>query len=287
MDKKQLAFWWSMASVFGISAYVIAGKLAFNSGIGDAVNFSCQVAFAASVFLFLAAMFGEGKKSLRVSGKSIKYILMAGLFGGALNYGFSFFGLQHTTAINSSFVTEASVFFTVILAFIFLGERLNLSKALLVIFLLFGVYLVSTGGNSVAINNGDIFILIASFFVSVGYIFAKRGLCMTPAIIFSAYRTIFASVVLFGYLLVSGALVFPIYYFWALVNGAAQAAGIFATYKALEYATASYASLMMVVTTVVTAICAWIFLGESMNVAQMTGGAIILISVYFVEKANV
>lgn len=286
MNKKRLGLLWSLASIFGIAAYTILGKLAYAHGVGDAVNFALQTALVAAIILFLTVIWAERGRLPRIDAKSWKYVLWAGFFGGALNYGFSFFGLQHTTVINDVFITESSVFFTVVLASIFLGERLTLKKTLLVVFLMSGVYLISTGGKNIIINRGDIFVLLASFFVSVGYIFAKRGLGAVPAIIFSAYRTALAAIMLFGYLLVSGTLSFPVYYFWSLVNGVVQAAAIFTVYKAFEYATASYASLMMVAATVVTAVGAWLILGESMTAVQMLGGAIILVSAGLTNKMD-
>jgi drug/metabolite transporter (DMT)-like permease len=287
MDRKQLALLWSIISVFSISAYVIVGKMAFVSGVGDAVVFSFQVALIAAAFLFLGAFVKERENVFRVRRKSIKYILLAGLFGGALNYGFSFFGLQHTTAINSSFLSETTLFFTAIFAYFFLREKMKPSKIILIIFLLAGVYLMATGGKNMLLNSGDPFILIAGLSYSAGYVAAKKGLALLPALTFSAYRTLLGGIFLFIYLAAIGGLGAPVYWFWTLVNGAVQALGVFSTYKALEYGTASYASAMTVATTLVTAAAAWFLLGETLNVVQAIGGAIILISVYFVNKADI
>ena len=57
--------------------------------------------------------------------------------------------------------------------------------------------------------------------------------------------------------------------------------------KSLEYGTASYMQMMYISVPVVTAIFAYFILGESMTPIQIVGGALIIMSGFFVHKLKI
>ena len=60
-----------------------------------------------------------------------------------------------------------------------------------------------------------------------------------------------------------------------------------AIHKVLVYATASYMSMMATVNSVLAAITAWAFLGETMNTAQVVGSGFITLAGILMNRTDI
>ncbi|MFC1615712.1 DMT family transporter [Patescibacteria group bacterium] len=286
MKKKNLVFVWVTIQIVLTASMILLIKYVIDKG-GDPLNFSYQILLASVVYLFLYALIKEPKALVKVDTKSLIIIVLAGITGGAITYGLGFLGLQKSTAINYSFLIQTTVFFTPVFAFFFLKEHLKPFKMVLIFTLLIGVYLVSTNGELILPKTGDLYILFSTIAISTSVILTKIALRKVSTLTFSMYRALFGGLSLLLFLLIIDKINLEFYWFWIAIVGLVIAVGIYAMNKTLEYGTASYMQMMNMSVPVITAIFAYIVLGESMTLIQMIGGVIIIASGVFVHKLKI
>ncbi len=286
MEKKNLALIWIMIQVVLTAGLILLTKYVFNLGI-EPLNFSYQILLVSAVYLFAYALIKEPKALLSIDKQSMLAIVLIGIFGGGLTYGLGSLGLQISTAINYAFLIQTTIFFTPILAFFFLKEHLKPHKTVLIFALLIGSYLISTNGKLIIPNIGDLYILLSSIAFSLGVIFTKIALRKVPTLTFSMYRSLFGGLSLLLFLLFIRKVNVDFHWYWISIVGLVIAAGIYSMNKTLEYGTASYMQMMYISVPIITAIFAYLILGELMSPVQIIGGIIIIISVFFVHKLEI
>ncbi|AFK22543.1 putative Permease, drug/metabolite transporter (DMT) superfamily [Pyrococcus sp. ST04] len=133
---------------------------------------------------------------------NIKKGILIGFFGTFLAYLSYSAGARLSTAINAALITRAEVLFSFILAYIFLGERITIKRAVYSFITLAGVIAVITRGKIVEPKMGDILLLLVPFFWQLGHIIAKKTNATPQTIAF--LRNIFGSLFLLPLALVSG-----------------------------------------------------------------------------------
>lgn len=285
MQNKKLALLWSLIQIVFTTGMILSVKFIFNTGV-DPLNFSYQILIVAALILFV---YGFSKEPGQIFYLPIKIILMMvliGVIGGGLVYALGGLGLKYSTATNYSFLIQTSAFFTAILAFFFLKEDLRLTKIILLAMLLVGVFLITTKGSLIVPNRGDILILLATLCYVIANIMAKVTLRNASAVTITAYRLLFGGLSLILFLLLIGTFSIEINWLWAIGVGAIIAVSTLAIHKVLIYATASYMSMMATMTPVLTAVTAWILLGEIMNAAQLVGGGLIILAGILINKGD-
>lgn len=288
IQNKKLALLWSLTQIILTTGVILVTKFIFNTGV-DPLNFSYQILMVAALILFIYGLYKESKSELlsRLPIKMISMVVLTGVLGGGLAYALNGLGLKYSTATNYSFLIQTSVFFTAILAFFFLKENLKPMKILLLIILLAGVYLITTKGNLIVPNRGDLLLLLGTLAYAVANIMAKVALTNVPAITFTTYRLLFGGLSLILFLILIGKFSVEINWFWIIGVGAIVAVGTLAIHKVLVYSTASYMSMMATITPVLTASMAWTFLGEVMSAMQLVGGGLIILAGLLINKRDV
>ena len=131
MKKENLAFVWVIIQIVLTVCMILLIKYVLDLGV-EPLNFSYQILLASVVYLLIYALIKEPKALVSVDRKSMFFVVLIGIMGGAIAYGLSFSGLQKSTAINYSFLIQTTVFFTPVLAFFFLKERLGPFKIVLI-----------------------------------------------------------------------------------------------------------------------------------------------------------
>jgi len=286
MEKKNLALIWVIIQVVLTAGLILLTKYVFELGM-EPLNFSYQILLASVIYLFAYVLLKEPKALVNMDKKSLLIIVFSGITGGAIAYGLGFLGLQKSTAINYVFLTQTTVFFTPILGFFFLKEHLKPHKTALIFALLLGAYLLSTNGKLVLPEIIDIYILLGAAAISSSVILTKIALKKVPTLTFSMYRALFGGISLLIFLLLINKVSLDFNWYWIAIVGLVVAAGIYSMNKALEYGSASYMQMMSMSVPVITAIFAYLILGESMTPIQMVGGAFILVSGFFVHKLKI
>jgi len=268
---------------------IFIAKLGFINGAKPVT----MVFQAGIVALFSLAIYVLPKNIKKLKGLT-KDIFWGLILANAIHFGlggyFSNFGNALTSAINAGFLVKFALVTTTILAWIFLKEKMTWVKAISVLAMLFGNYLISTKGQSLVPQAGDILIILACLCWSVGNILIKKTLKNNDvnADIISFLRPV-AGLPVFLFFLALAPMypsavqkVFMVnpfdtkYLIYAIGSGVFTALLWIYLNRTLKIASASYMTMMSMMTSVFVAILALTFLGETMTTAQL-GGAVLTI----------
>lgn len=138
--------------LLGIATVLAAGSIWGTLGLfakilyADGVSFEALVAFRAvvgwvAVFLFVMAT--GGVRSLRVSGRDLAFLVPLGLVGIGAFYLLYFYTVRESTVGTAAILLYSSPAFVVILARLFLGERLGPPKMAALLLTFCGIALVA------------------------------------------------------------------------------------------------------------------------------------------------
>ena len=287
IHNKKLALLWSLTRIVFTAGMFLTVKYPLNAGVGP-LNFSYQILIAAALILLAYGLDKEANQIFHLPIRTISMMALIGVMGSGLVYAVGGLGLKYSTATNYSFLIQTGVFFTAILAFFFLKENLKPMKVGLLSMLLVGVYLITTKGNLIVPAQGDLFLLFArALAYAVARVLAKIALQNVPTITFTAYRLLFGGVSLILFLILIGRFSVDINWLETLGVGAMIAISTLAIHKVLVYTTASYMSMMASMNSVLAAITAWAFLGETMNTAQVVGGGFIILAGILMNRTDI
>ena len=229
-----------------------------------------------------------------------KLFLANGIQSG-LGSSLSFVGIAMTDAINAGFLLKLTAVTTTLFAWMFLKERMSWIKIFIIITMLSGAYLLSTKGQLLYPKTGDLFILGACFCWSLGNVFVRKILkeqtvnadvvtLQKPVAGLPIFLVLFGISAYFPGKLELLSPVLACCSFstqalpYALIGGFCLAGAWIYLYRTLKISTASYLTLMSMITPVLVSILAIGFLGERLVWVQIVGAAMILLSglaIYF------
>lgn len=268
---------------------LFVAKLGFIKG-AKPVTMVFQAGVVALVFL---AIYVLPKNFKNIKGLT-KNIFWGLILANAIHFGlggyFSNFGSALTSAVNAGFLVKFALVTTTILAWIFLKEKMTWVKAIAVLAMLFGNFLISTKGQSLVPQIGDILIVLACLCWSVGNILIKKTLKNhdVNTDVISFLRPVAGLPVFLFFLVLSPLYPGPVqkvfavnlfdtrYLVYAIGSGIFTALLWIYLNRTLKVASASYMTMMSMMTSVFVAVLALTFLGETMTTAQV-GGAVLTI----------
>jgi drug/metabolite transporter (DMT)-like permease len=264
----------------------VATKIALESLPTFTLVFA-RFALGSCLFLVLMARYGLPHFTLRVHGK----LLLTAIFEPGLYFVFETIGLQQTTAPKAALIIALTPVVVLVLAFLFLGERSSPLSLFGVVMSLAGI-VVLVGGDPkfrwalVGHLRGDLLIFGAVVSAAL-YIVCARDLGRThSAREITTMQTIYGALFyLLPFLLELPEIT------WSNVSGRSLVAlaylTVFATFAGflcynfgLTKVSASRSSVFINGIPVVTAIAAWLLLGEKLTALQATGGFLVLLGVY-------
>ncbi len=222
---------------------------------------------------------------------SLKFKLYLVGIGVASSIGINYLqalALANTSAVNFSFLYRTIVVFTIVFAYLFFKEAITMKKWFLTLLILTGSYLLTTGGQIIALTTGDIYtLLMAASAAFVANILIKHTVSrMHPDLSGSVISLVSAaSLLLFGYL--SGSLALPVNMFMILIGAAFSFTLTMARNRAYTFATASFVTMVFSITPVFVALLSYPLLGERLTPTELIGGAIIVASTFLVEKFKI
>lgn len=250
---------------------------------------STETLFLTSITLLVYFALGQGKAVFKGSRNSKIGAAISGIVGGGLAGIVASYGLRLSTSINFGFLIKGATAFTVLFAFLFLKEPLSKAKLFFVGVLLFGAYLLSTGGQSITPHAGDILIIVAAACYSAAAVINRKVITkdVHPDMV-SFFRAamgflVVAPVAFFTVgSLFSTALFLPIF----LVSLSQTLLFIYLN-KTLSVASASYMTMMSMLVPVIVAVFAVPFFKESLNLVQIIGAVLIVAGGIATEKMKV
>ena len=285
-DKEFRAYLALFSAVIFWGVSFVATKIALES-IPTFTLILARFALAGCVFLILMVLRGFPRLTLKDHGK----VILIALCEPGLYFTFETIGLQHTTAPMASLIIATTPVAVLVLAAVFLGERTRLVGIVGMGTSLAGIAILITGDPHFTWSVsghllGDLLIfgavLSAAFYMVCARSLGKNR----SALEFTGLQTIY------------GALLFVPAFLWELpevqwaeMSTRSVAAvgfltlfatiGAFLCYNhALTRLPATRAAIFINGIPVVTALSAWVLLGERLTVVQMSGGIMVLAGVF-------
>ncbi|MDO4617876.1 MAG: DMT family transporter [Lachnospiraceae bacterium] len=147
--------------------------------------------FLAGVLVILIGSISSGKV-LKPGKTAVKPILILALFQTIIQYFFFYVGLAHASGVNSSIITAASTFFTLVFAAVlFHYETLTVKKMLGCLIGFAGVVLITTAGTAFSGGfslRGEGFVLISTASSAMAACLIKRFGKQDSPILLSGYQ---------------------------------------------------------------------------------------------------
>lgn len=142
---------------------------------------------------------------VKLSLKDLLLCINLGLIGFTLTYIFQNIGIKYTTSINAAIEISSEPIMMIVLAVLFLNEKLNLNIVLGVIFSTIGVLMIilSSNSESISVSNlhysilGDIFVLLSAFFCAIYTILGSKVIKRIPSFVVTTYAVISGTILLF------------------------------------------------------------------------------------------
>jgi len=247
-------------------------------------------------FVFLVLLILQPKKLSKLQKKDIPSLFLLGFLGVvvyhlALNY-----GELYVSAGAASLIIATIPLFVVILAVLFISEKITLNVMLGIVMSLGGVVIISTFGNKdisleIQYLSGAIAVLVAAL-VGAGYTVAgKKLLQRYSPLSLTVYAFLIGSLGLIPF--ISPSLFEEVMQMSAVGWGAVLFLAFFPTvvsytlwYVALEIKQASEISVYLYFTPVLSTIIAYFLLGEKITLLFVLGGALVIIGLYIVNLSK-
>jgi len=250
-----------------------------------------NVNFLSTIFVtpYWLYIFLQNKQQIKtITGKEWLPLILLGIIGGFLVGLTEIFALKYSPAINFSFLNRTVIVFTIIFAFIFLKEPINLKKIILTVLILIGCYLLITKGQQLSFTLGDIFTITEACLIALGSVLVKicvlrfgPDISNSIAFLISVLPTILIAFFM-------KAIYIPESLLLILLSAPLQLILVqYFRFRALKIASASYVTMIFSFTPVLVALMAIPLLGESLLPIQVFGGFLIILAGIFVEKLKI
>jgi drug/metabolite transporter (DMT)-like permease len=274
------------AVVSGIAIYVNSKGV---SHFDDATVYTTAKNAVAGLLLvalalpvFIARPTAGGRRARPATRRQWLGLVALACIGGSLPFVLFFEGLSRASATQAAFIHKTLVVWVAILAVVHLRERIGPLHLTAIALVLAGqAWLVGGGLGTVTFGAGELMILAATLLWAVEVILAKVLLGSLDSRTLAAARMGFGTVVLVGWLAVTGRagdllVLGSEQWVWALATGLLLTAYVATWYAALARAQAVDVTAALVFGAVITAVIARVADGAALDpvgVALITGGA--------------
>ncbi|MDA4119623.1 MAG: DMT family transporter [Thaumarchaeota archaeon] len=277
--------------LFGIASAVTAGLIPVLSKL--ALVSVKPLTISALVFLAAGLMLLLYHPRERPSRKSAGWMLVTGLLGAALAPALYLYGLNQTSAVNASLLSNAEVFFTGVIAFAVFRESLKRRQLFESLIVVAGIFIVSTGLDFSSVQllhglAGNLLVLAAGLVWALDNNLSRVTSQKFGPVFVSKFRNIFGGGLLLGFLIATSAFSsVPIASVPILILYAADVALATLTFMAALVRIGAVRTLIAFSTTSIFGSAFSVaILGEGVTFIQATGGALILLGVYLIQKSE-
>jgi len=259
----------------------VVGKFMYSNGAEPYV-IGYQVLLFGSIFLWIYIIL---KGNFKIQRKDIPKMLALGIIGNGLSLLLGNMGLKLSTASNFGFIIKTSVFFNIIFSTMYLKDKLTVKRVILLLTLLVGAYMISTGGSSYIPQIGDILIFLAAACIAFTAVFSTKLLKNNSPEYLSVFRlTISMPVLLIAAYFVHDDIIQVSFMPYTAFLGLNLVFILILLYKTIQIRSAAYMSMMSMMYSVFVVVLGFLFIGEVLNLIQMLGGLVIIISIVLIEK---
>ncbi len=237
-------------------------------------------------------------KKIRIRKKeNVKYLVILAIVGGAMAFLLFFTGLKLTTAGRGAFLQKTLPLYVVVLAFMFLKEKVSrrqLSSLVLMFLGTVAIYFSDIVPSASWLNPsfGDLLVIFATVLWASENVIAKKVMNNgEDNLIVSSIRMLLGGAILFASIIILGN-------FNAILNlGAGQVMNIGIStmllfgytlfwYWSLKFIDVSKAACFLLVSPVISLLIGLFFLNEPVTYFQLIGSALILMGAYFASHVK-
>jgi drug/metabolite transporter (DMT)-like permease len=225
---------------------------------------------------------------------NIKYLALIAIIGGAFAFLLFFDGLKLTTSGRAAFLHKTMPLYIIVLAFLFLKEKITKKHLYCILLMLIGtaaIYYSDIASDPLWLNPslGDLLIIGATVLWAIENIIARKVMIKESNFIVSFARMFFGGVILLSIVLILGK-------FEALMSLNSQQlinigistiilfSYVLLWYWSLKLINVSKASILLLLSPVISFLIGAGFLNEPTPYTQIMGSALILVGAYFVSN---
>ena len=245
--------------------------------------FASLSAIFASLFLWPALLLGGYGREIREKPGELRKAFLTGLLATAMAYSLFSYGTRLSTAVNSAILTRFEVFYSFLISWLLLRERITRKAVVSALALIAGVFLVVTQGKRPELLKGDILLLLTPLFWQLGHAVAKRT-DYSPLTI-ATLRNTFGGLLLLVPAIVTGFAFTKL----ALAEGIIIALTQTLWYLAISRINLSKATAILTPAPAVTIGVAIVFLGERVSIHHLLGFILVasgILAVAFEESGR-
>lgn len=284
--KLSKGFYFTITASLMWAISIIVTRIVLNSG-ENAYNFILWVTlFALPYWLFV---FSRKINEFKTIGKK-GYLILAGI-GLISTIGVSIvevFALKYSPAVNYSFLIRSTILFTIIFAFLLLGEKLTLKKFIIAGLILTGIYFLTTKGKLISFSAGDTFTLLEAMLIALGNsVFGKMATNLMSARLSSSASFLIGVLPIAIIVLFNNAIAIPKSMTLIILSAILSILGMSFRFQAYKHATASYVAMIYSATPVFVLIMSTSLLKEVISPIQLVGGSLIILGGIAVEKLKI
>ena len=218
-------------------------------------------------------------KELKESTKQ-NYLILLGM-GLVSTIGVSIteaFALKYSPAVNYAFLIRTVILFTMVFAYLFLGEKFTLKKVILAILILSGAYLLTTKGQLIAFTRGDIFTLIEAALIALGNnVFGKMATNRMSTNLSASGSFLIGVLPLAGLAYFNQAIAMPKSFLLISILTLLYILITVFRFNAYKHASATYVTMVFSFTPVFVSFMAIPILKEVLTPIQIAGGVLIVL----------
>jgi drug/metabolite transporter (DMT)-like permease len=256
------------------------------------------IRFFIAAIVFLPLMYAQNKKFYKINFTQFLKVLFLALTG-VFSYNYFFFsGLKIVEASRASIIISINPTITAILSALFLNEKLTKLKIIGAIIALSGVSIVITRGdlsllftNQLGLGELSLLAAVASW---VAYtIFGKVSLKKITPLEASGFASIIGSMLLLPFalrhnlILSLNSLQITELIHFANLGILSTCFGFFWYYQGVQEIGAARASSYINLIPIFGASSGIIFLGEKLSLSLITGGALVILAIYLINRKEV
>lgn len=234
-------------------------------------------------------LFNKHKQEfVRLSRKNIFLLFFVGVAG---SIGVSYLqsvALAHTPAVNFAFIYRTVVVFTIFFAWLFFKEKITRVKAILVLCIMIGSYLVTTSGQGLTFTQGDLYsLLLAASAALIANILVKHTISKMHPDLSGSVTVIVGFFALLLLAIITNVFAVPSHLLLIVIGSFLYFALVICRNRAYQFSTASFVTMVFTVSPLFVAILSYFFLHETLSGIEMLGGLIIIASAFLVEKFKI
>ncbi len=256
----------------------------------DPILFTALRAFFIGIIFLLISFYFSKSQKTKFKKVSWKYLTLIGLIGGSFAFWLFFSGLKLTTAGRAAFLHKTLPIYAVILAFIFLKEKITRKQLIAMVVMIFGLVLLELSALNPTIQLGDALVIIATILWALENTISKKVMMEKESnwiVTFS--RMFFGSLILFAIIFLTRKtnLLLSLtsqQILYITISGIFLLLYVLTWYWGLKYINLSKASTILLIAPVISLALGVLWLKEEVLILQLIGSLLILIGAFIVIR---